>query len=519
MRFLAVAVATALVFAVWVLWVPLLPINLYTPLLDLGKITGYRWSSAALYLAIVLSLYLLYGFGYFAVSGAGAAGATRDGVRPTPSDRRLTPVTGEGDPSVVAGGRHAGTDRLPPGAVPLAAIFAAGAFLCFELIWAYPATAVDVFGYIAHGRVLALHQANPFFVAPEAFPSDPIIPFLAFPDEPSQYGPIWVLLGGGFAALARGDLLTETLLYKTIAALAHLGGGLLIYSIAHRLTRDDRAARASAYLFLFNPMLLWEMVGNAHNDGVMMFFGLAAVWLFVSRFDRLVLPVLAAGALVKVPVALIGPVLLIGLFKRSRISAIEGALLALALAGAFYRPFWQGTDTLTALRRTDLFTASLGSVLRLALEPMLGLTNASTVARITSLSIFAFVSVLALVFALRAGTDAEILRPAYFTLLAGVLLATTWFQAWYVVWPLALGAALGEPRRHLEVALLSLGGLLQYFVFIYLWVIGVFPPRENLGVQLAAYIMIVGPLMCALLLRDGNASCATGAYRRLALRR
>ena len=46
----------------------------------------------------------------------------------------------------------------------------------------------------------------------------------------------------------------------------------------------------------------------------------------------------------------------------------------------------------------------------------------------------------------------------------------------------AVGAALRSLRgRHLEVAALSLGGLLQYFVFIYLWVIGVFPPIENTG--------------------------------------
>ena len=48
---------------------------------------------------------------------------------------------------------------------------------------------------------------------------------------------------------------------------------------------------------------------------------------------------------------------------------------------------------------------------------------------------------------------------------------------------------------------LSLGGLLQYFVFIYLWVIGVFPQGENLGVQAFAYASIVGPMLLALALR------------------
>src|SRR5206468_6726950 len=107
----------------------------------------------------------------------------------------------------------------------------------------------------------------------------------------------------------------------------------------------------------------------------------------------------------------------------------------------------------------------------------------------------AVVALIAIWQATRAESSHDVLRLAYFTLLGGLLLATTWFQAWYVVWPLGLGAALAEPRRHLEVALLSLGGLLQYFVFIYLWVMGYFPPNDNLAVQSAAYLCIVGPLL------------------------
>jgi hypothetical protein len=86
-----------------------------------------------------------------------------------------------------------------------------------------------------------------------------------------------------------------------------------------------------------------------------------------------------------------------------------------------------------------------------------------------------------------------VLELAYITMLAGLLLGTTWFQAWYVVWPLAIGASLARGRRHVEVALLSLGGMLQYLVFIYLWVIGVFPGEETLGLQLAAFAAVVGP--------------------------
>src|SRR5438477_2884999 len=284
MVLLAMAIAMALVYAGWVVWVPLLPDNLYTPLLDLGKITGYRWQSASLYALIVLGLYTLYAVGYWAINNAPGEPATRR----------------------------------------TALIFGAGAVFCAELVWIYPATAVDVFGYVAHGRLLALHHVNPFVVAPSAYPADAIIAFLAFPDEPSQYGPVWVLLGGAIAALAQADLLKEVLLYKVLAALAHIGGAAVVYRVAQRLSGRPLQAQASAYLYLWNPMLLWEMVGNAHNDGVMMLFGLGAAWLFVAGVEVLVLPAVAAGALVKVPLVPIAPLLFIGSWRRSPARALEG---------------------------------------------------------------------------------------------------------------------------------------------------------------------------------------------------
>ncbi|MBV9600625.1 MAG: polyprenol phosphomannose-dependent alpha 1,6 mannosyltransferase MptB [Chloroflexi bacterium] len=458
MVFLGAAVGTVLLYAVWVVWVPLLPTNLYIPLLDLGKITGYTWASAGLYLALVLLLFALYAVGYRAIT----SGKSR---------------------------------------VKTWWLFAAGAILCAELVWAYPATAVDVFGYVASGQILGLHQANPFVVLPSAFPGDAILAYVAYPDEPSQYGPVWVLLSGAVAALTRTDLPSEVLMYKVVAAAAQLASAGAIYHIALRLTASGRMAQASAFLFLWNPLLLWEMVANAHNDGFMMLLGLVGVWLFVAGHDLFALLAIAAGALVKAPVALIGPVVFAGAARRNCPRAVEGALLGLLLAAVVYRPFWEGPQTLTALQRADLFTASLGAVLRLALAPALGLGDAGAFASTVSLSAFTAIVVMSVMLAFRAQTDVERLRPAYYTLLAALLLLTTWFQAWYVVWPFALGAALAEPRRHLEVALLSLGGLLQYFVFIYLWVMGFFPRTENLGVQLTAYLVIVGPLLVMLIVR------------------
>jgi alpha-1,6-mannosyltransferase len=448
MRFAAVGIASAVVYALLVVWVPLLPSNVYAPLLDLGKITGYTWRSSYQYLGIVGALYALYVVGYVLVR---------------------------------KGNAHQ------------TAIALFGVVFCVELLGAYPATAVDVFGYIAHGRMLAEHHMNPFVTPPNAYPSDSILPFLAFPGEPSQYGPGWVLLGYLQAFIGRGDLLAEVLFYKVVAAVAHLGSAAVIVSIGRRLGANPCQALAGGYLFLWNPLLLWEMVGNAHNDGLMMLGALLAVWLLLRRANVLVMPALALGALVKLPAAVLSPLFLIALARRSKAAAVESLALAAVLVALVYRPFWEGVETLTALRRTELFTASLGSVLRLAGEPWLGQVTSTTVARAVSLGAFVLVVAVCIGFTLRVRDAQRLLTLAYITMLAAVLLATTWFQAWYVVWPFALAAAIPNTQRHVEVGLLSLGGLLQYYVFIYLWVIGFFPPQETLELQGAAYLAIVGP--------------------------
>jgi hypothetical protein len=246
---------------------------------------------------------------------------------------------------------------------------------------------------------------------------------------------------------------------------------------------------------MWNPLLLWEMVGNAHNDGLMLLGGLLGVWLLARGSDRLVLLAVMAGALIKIPILVIWPVLLIVLFRRSRVAAAEGLLLALALAAACYLPFWHGPETLTALARTgqDLFTASPASIARYALQPALGEGLASALARAIAYGSFLLVLLLILRGAWRARDARTALGLSYATLLAALLLAITWFQAWYVVWPFGLAAALACPARHREVALLALGGLLQYFVFIYLWVMGVIPD-EPIPVQSTAYAALIAPL-------------------------
>jgi len=453
--FLGVGAASAALYALWSVWVPLLPTNLFVPLLDLGKMTGYRWDSALRYLALEGGLFSLYGVGY-ALARRGAASLTQ--------------------------------------VLLLAALF------CAPLLLVYPATAADLFGYVAQGRLLALHHVNPFSVVPDDFPGDAILPYVVFPREPSQYGPLWAWIGATISLLAGADARTvaalprEALLYKTVAAVAHLGGAALVFSVARRLADRRSDAVSAAYLFAWNPLLLWEMVGNAHNDGVMALGGLGALLAFASRRGVWVLPAVALGAMVKVPIVAAAPVLAIVLWRRGARATLVGLGSAAALVAAAYAPFWHGLATLTFLGRGDLFTASPASALRYLLTPARGEADAAHLARLVTGALLLAVLAPILYRALRARSEREAVELTYWAVLAALLLGVTWFQAWYLAWPLAMAAPLALPARNREVVLLSVGGMGTYLVFIYLWVMGVIPGGAT-GAQIAAVSVLLGPLL------------------------
>jgi MYXO-CTERM domain-containing protein len=448
---LALGLGSLLLFLLFVAWVPLLPGNLYTPLVNLGSLTHPTWQSAVRFLFLLVGLFALYALGYRLVA-QGAAGVRT--------------------------------------------VFVLAGACSLVLLLAYPATAADVFGYAAQGRQLAFAGANPFQVSPSGVASNArvasILPFLAFRHEPSQYGPLWTILEADLAHLAGGHLLAEILLFKGLAVAAHLGGAALVLAIGRRLTPSREQALAGAYLYACNPLLLWESAANAHNDGAMALGVLAAVWLLARRRHTLVLPALALGALIKLSALAIAPLLVIVLWRRDRRATAIGLALALGLVVVFYRPFWFGPGTLTALGRDDLFTTSFAASLLRIVQPKVGPAIAPGLALLTSLTLLALLYVPLIRRALWTRTTLQAIGLCYLAMLAFMLFGLTWFQPWYATWVIALGACLPTPARRREAMLFGLGTMAVYLVFHYLWNLTVLAGQHDLLRHLA-FLLVVGP--------------------------
>ncbi|MEW5988092.1 MAG: hypothetical protein AB1791_15785 [Chloroflexota bacterium] len=372
-----------------------------------------------------------------------------------------------------------------------------GAALTFmlALCFLYPFDAADVFDNILHGRILGVHGANPFQQVARDFRQDPFFPYVAWKRTPSAYGPLWESLAGLLARLAGDSILVNVLVFKAAGGVALLAGLGLVASFL-RQTAPEKAL-AGVYLLAWNPLILYETVGNGHNDVVMALWVILAAWAIQRRRYTLAVVSLVVGALIKfIPVLLLPAAGLIALRElptwrgRLRFVLITGLLAALLVVAA-YLPFWHGSDTLSISRRQRLFTSSLPTVAYVLLKPRYGEAAAETIS-LVSLGATGLFALWQGVAAARSRHWWNFSQAAFNVLMFYLLLACLWFQAWYTVWPLALAPLLPAGHGRRLGLLFGFAALSKQLIFepLWLWHPTLNPPYWY-GVRLGLGVMSV----------------------------
>ncbi len=351
-----------------------------------------------------------------------------------------------------------------------------------SMLWLYPIDAADIFDNIARGRITAVYGGNPFYAVPQDFPRDVFRPYVAWQSATSAYGPGWELLAAGTSRLAGDDKLANVLGYKLLGLLFYGGCVVLIAGILQR--RAPERSLQGVCLFAWNPLVIYETAGNGHNDIVLAFFILLAMYALVNRRFTWAALALTVGALVKFASILLLPIVLVaGLHmlatRQARWRFVTATLLVcMGLVVLGYAPFWRGGDPLSITRRETLFTASLPALIQAQLEKPLG-TNVSQllVARVALL--LTGWAVVAQSWRTWRATDwLAPVRASAHILLFYLLFTCLWFQAWYVLWPLALAAVLPEGALGRTIVLLSYSAVWKTIIFdFFLYRGGPLPPR------------------------------------------
>ncbi len=404
---------------------------------------------------------------------------------------------------------------------------------CVQMVFMYPVGAADIFDQIFRARITHHYGLNPFTTAPGDLSGDALFKYVAWTQEGSPYGPLWELMTSGTGAIAGDSLWSNLILFKALVLVPYTVSVGLTYAILCSL-KPEWALRGTLF-FAWNPLVIFEIAGNGHNDAFVAMFLLAAVYFFVQARNTAVLPALMAGALTKFIPILLVPVAVVAIWRdRSRNSEYYanekenrapsfleplralwiGGIIAVGMAVVLYAPFWEGTQTIGALGRQRLFTASLPKVLAdwLAgtdwvrnsvhvLDPRrLDIAAQAQSEAIVRNSALLLIGLVVLAFtvhiffrwnATTPGDRRELvnrtLRLFYETMFVYLAFATLWFQPWYLLWLIALTAPLASYTYAHRTLLFCIGGVLNYFVFDYIWL---WNRAEGRDIQVTSVILI-----------------------------
>jgi hypothetical protein len=334
--------------------------------------------------------------------------------------------------------------------------------------FALPYASNDLFSNLAYGRMMRL-GLNPYLAGPGALP--PGDPFLAlvdarWRDTPMVYGP--VVAAVDWLAARAGSVTSAMVVYKLVMLAVVLATVLVAYAICRR--QPDEQAGASAFVFFaLNPLLAWELSGQAHNDALMV-LGLALfVWAALQERELLAVASLGFAVYAKFAVALVLGLYLVYLLLRSPAKAVALGLFSAALGLVVYLPFWSGSRTLFgplgALSAGDAnrVTHSYADLLCLLAE-LFGETARLWTYRISWALGMVLLGALVLRALARARTVEAVLHESLVCFFFYALVAAPWFLSWYESWMLPLALVDRDARWRRLVGLYTALSVVQWCV-------------------------------------------------------
>ena len=143
----------------------------------------------------------------------------------------------------------------------------------------------DIFVYAGYGRVMITYHANPYFVAPSAFPHDPIYPLNDWSHYTSAYGPFWLVICALSELFSGAHPLRYIIFFRVLGLAAHLVNILLVTAILRKMGRSPRTVALGTLLYAWNPLAVLESSQSGHNDIFMITFILLGI-LFAIRAEK-----------------------------------------------------------------------------------------------------------------------------------------------------------------------------------------------------------------------------------------
>jgi len=326
----------------------------------------------------------------------------------------------------------------------------------------------DVYNYALYGRIAA-DGGNPYVETPNDVPDDPFYELSGekWRDIPSVYGPGFTLLSQGIAS-ARDGMMFQIMAFRFVAVLAGIITALLIAFVAREIA-PGRAAFA-VVLFGWNPLVVFNAVGGAHNDVLVAAAVIGALALVLIRRELLATAVLTLGLLTKASAAIPLALWLVwAVWRRPdwRERGIEAAkhlgvaaLLVVPLVALYWRPE-NPTLGLVEVSGHEGGFAGVAFVLRVLGGE--GCGALCSVVRVAALLVMVGVFVLVARRFARSGASMPLreLGAGWGWALLAAMLLNAFVLPWYLVWVIPLAFVLPRVPRTVVIALGAVMSMFQ----------------------------------------------------------
>ena len=355
-----------------------------------------------------------------------------------------------------------GIDALHGKILRIETIYFSLAAWLLPLLAAPPLFSRDVYSYYMQGKMqLAGH--NPYesgvSVVPGWFQSgvDPL-----WGDAPTPYGPVFLLIERGVAAISQDSSLLASYLFRLISI---VGVIFICLSIPYLAKAHGVNPISAAWVGVMNPLVLMHFVAGSHNDSLMV--GFVCIAMMIALRGHFVLGVIVATlalgikpvAIVLLPfLALIAAGSGASLIKRTKYAAIAGIIglttLFITSALAETGPFgWIGSLSTPGTVKSWLSPTTAIGMLVGELLRLMGLGNVvDTSVGVTRLIGSILLAIVLVMLIIRpAGRSAT--RGVALSFVALVVLGPV-VQPWYLLWSIPLLAVTGLSHRQLRIMVL-----------------------------------------------------------------
>ncbi|MCR9226199.1 MAG: mannosyltransferase [Flavobacteriaceae bacterium] len=247
--------------------------------------------------------------------------------------------------------------------------------ILFRLVFliAEPNLSQDFYRFIWDGELIK-NGINPYLYTPDQIMEQGTISFPAMKElhdgmtdlnarHYSNYPPINQILFALAAFLGGGSVLGSTIVMRSVVILADLG----VLFFGRKLLQNLNKANHLAFWYFLNPLVIIELTGNLHFEGVMLFFFVWALFLISKNNWLRATPVYAISIMVKLIPLMFLPLFIKYLgFKKSAVFYTFILLGCAALLFPFYSPVFidHYSDTVGLWFSNFEFNASIYNVVK-----------------------------------------------------------------------------------------------------------------------------------------------------------